>query len=101
MSRKAKKKKHLDENGEEPEEDLLLWAEGLTTVVIYGRVMQRLKYDGVSDCSQCHAKPGRNHALCCPAEICVHCRGQALFCKCDPDILNAERDNFVECIERG
>lgn len=98
MSRKAKKKKHLDENGEKPPEDLLFYFDNVPTVIILGFHRKRIPWEGTTDCEGCHTLPGALHKVACPDECCPNCSGSLLQCPCDPDILNAEKDLFVECI---
>lgn len=99
MARKKKTRKQ--EEGKESE-DLLFWASNLSTVVIYGRVYKRIPYDGSEgkSCPGCHHQNGMLHECACPKEICPHCCGNAVDCKCDPDVLNAEKDHFIECYEK-
>jgi len=97
LSRKAKKKKHLDENGEKPPEDLLFYFDNVPTTIIYGKHYKRIPHEGTTDCEGCHTLPGALHRVACPVSICPYCKGIEVDCPCDPDILNAEKDNYVEC----
>jgi len=95
----GKKKKQTDKQ----EEDLLLWAANLPNTIIYGRLYARIRYDGSkgAHCPGCHKKKGSYHDTACFLESCPVCRGTFVSCNCDPDIENAERDNFVECLDNG
>jgi hypothetical protein len=98
MSKKPKKTRKQEEESEG--EDLLAWASNLTTVIIYGKTYQRIRYDGSEGrtCSGCHAKNNQLHQCACEKEYCPHCRGYSVACKCDPDVANAEVDGFMECV---
>lgn len=99
----AKKRKKLTRKQEEEkeDEDLLEYFSKSPYVIIYGRKILRIRYDGNngSHCPGCHVETGSLHWICCEFEICGHCKGLSLNCLCDPDVNNAERDNFVECLE--
>ena len=97
MSRKKKKK--LDDDGEEIKEDLLSYFDTVPTVTILGQKLERIPHEGTADCKGCHTNPTKFHFCACEFEICPWCRGQAVSCLCDPDILNAEKELYVECLE--
>ena len=99
MSRKNKKK--LDEDGEEVKEDLLGYFDTIDTVIIYGQKLKRIPYNGSegNSCPDCHTETKALHFVCCRFEYCPWCHGFSLQCLCDPDILNAERDGYIECLE--
>lgn len=82
-------------------EDLILYFASLPTVVIYGKVFDRVRYRGENgkNCPGCHKLTGHLHDLCCPEELCPCCKGAAIGCLCDPDIENAVKDNFIECLD--
>ncbi len=98
MSKKPKKTRKQEEESEG--EDLLAWASNLTTVIIYGKTYQRIRYDGSEGrtCSQCHTKIGHLHQVSCSRSICPYCKGFDTLCPCDPDVANAEVDGFMECV---
>lgn len=99
MSRKAKKKKHLDENGEKPPEDLLFYFDNVPTVIILGFHRKRIPWEGTTDCEGCHTLPGALHKVACPIESCPWCGSSLLGCDCESDILRAETDLFPRRIE--
>lgn len=108
MSRKAKKKKHLDENGEKPPEDLLFYFDNVPDVIIYGKRYLRIPYDGSAgaSCPGCHCEIKALHRVACGGfggqggEFCPLCKGLAVTCPCSPNIEDAEKDYFIECLER-
>lgn len=97
----GKKRKTRKQEEEKEEEDLLEYFSRLSYTVIYGRKFPRIKYEGTTNCEGCHTEPGHLHRVGCFFEWCPYCKGVAVNCLCDPDINNAERDNFIECLDTG
>lgn len=80
---------------EKDEEDLLFWAANLSHVIIYGKLFNRIRYDGGKgkNCPGCHKSKGALHDLCCPEESCAFCEKPSLSCLCSPNLEDLEIDH--------